>query len=177
MPLFRIMMKPVAGYPAECWAECDHEHEIAPLIAEMRSQFGQNEPARVLRYEGFANERESVFLVDDPAGMFTAEEATGPHFEFDQQDHGAVMPAHVAAPNGTCSQCGRKGPVATVRLIGMGQRKQAFPCAECFFDMAAGTPVLPMMTALVLRDDGKWKRVGWNPVTRQPVIADTEGSK
>lgn len=171
MALYRIMMKPAAGYPAECWAECDKPEEIAPLIAEMRSQFGQNEPARVLHYEGFANEKETVFLVDDPAGMFTKDEAAGPHYEFDQQEHGAVMPEHVALGKGTCSQCGRKNePVAKVHIIGMGQDVMAHPCRECLSDMAAGTQVFPL-TLLVFNDRGNWSQVGWNDRAKKPVIA------
>ena len=91
MPYFRIMMKAVPPYPPECWAECDREAEIDPLIQEMRAAFGADEPAKVMK----ADERfgtETVFRIDDPKGRFTPEEAESPVFEFTQEDHGAVMP-------------------------------------------------------------------------------------
>lgn len=168
MPLYRIMMKPVDGYPAECWAECAHERDIAPMIAEMREEFGNpNEPARVLRYEGFANEKETVFLIDDPAGQFTKDEAFGPHYEFDQQEHGAVMPDQVRTENGTCTQCGRKGPIARVRLQGMGQDKEVRPCRECLWDLASGTQVVPI-EAFVETTGGGLGRLLWQD--QRPVV-------
>lgn len=171
MALYRIMMKSVHGYPAECWAECDKPEEIAPLIAEMRKEFGPTEPARVLHYEGFANEKETLFLVDDPAGLFERGEAEAPYYEFDQQEHGAVMPEHVATEAGTCSQCGRKNePVARVHIIGMGQDVMVRPCRECLYDMASGTEVVPL-TLLVYNDRGNWSQVGWDVIAKKPVIA------
>jgi hypothetical protein len=142
MPYFRIMMKAVPGHMPECWAECGEGKEIRPLIAGMRARFGPDEPARVMLDDGYGNE--SLFLVDDPKGLFEPGEAEGPHYEFDQQDHGATMPEQVSTHPGTCSQCGRKGDLATVNLEGLGQIKTVTPCAECLFDIAAGTDVVPI---------------------------------
>lgn len=94
-------------------------------------------------------------------------------YEFDQQDHGAVMPKEVKAVAGTCSQCGREGSIAAVRLKGMNQDTTVTPCAECLFDIASGTDVVPVI-AYVETPHG-FLRMVWEPETRQPVIVDLVG--
>jgi len=166
MPYFRIMMKARPGFSPECWAECDAAADLAPLIQEMREHTGDpEEPARVLVDDGYGNE--SLYLVDDPAGRFGPGEASAPAYEFDQQDHGAVMPTVVATDPGTCTQCGRKGRVATVRLVGMGQDLTVKPCVECLFDIAAGTDVMPLIEATAKTDAGM-SRLSWDPVRKTP---------
>jgi hypothetical protein len=172
MAYFRIMMKAQPGFMPECWAECDHEEQIPPLIREMRQQFGPTEPARIMKVEGVQC-IERVFRIDDPANLFTPEEREGPFFEFDQQDHGAKMPPEVKTVVGTCSQCGRTGPVASVHLKGMGQDLTVTPCVECLFDLASGTEVVPVR-ATVETATGP-QLLTWHDELKEPLIVDVEG--
>lgn len=95
-------------------------------------------------------------------------------YEFDQQDHGAVMPPEVKVHPGTCSQCGREGNIATVRLKGMGAEPTTVtPCAECLFDIASGTDVVPVIASV--ETEHGFLRLVWEAETRQPVIVDLVG--
>lgn len=173
MPYFRIMMQAVPPYPPECWAETADEAEIPALIQEMRAEFGADEPAKVMK----ADERfgtETVHRIDDPKGRLSRGEATGPVPKFSQEDHGAVMPTVVATVAGTCSQCGRTGRIATLRLVGLGQDITVHPCVECLFDIAAGTDVLPSMEVTVGTDVGM-SRVTWDKARRTPRFAPVPG--
>jgi hypothetical protein len=162
------MMRAAPGYPPECWAECLRAEQIAPLIAEMRAEFGANEPAKVMRTEG-TGDAETVHLIDDPANWLSAADRAAPVAKFAQQNHGAVMPPEVATTSGRCSQCCRTGNIASVGLEGMGQATTVTPCAECLYDIAAGTQVLPQLAVKVETTAGP-RRLWWDNARRTPVI-------
>lgn len=90
-------------------------------------------------------------------------------YEFDQQDHGATWPQNVVTEDGTCTQCGRKGPVARIQLSGLGQVQNREPCVECFYDLASGTQVVP--AEMIVETSGPvLSRVGWDSAAGEPVL-------
>lgn len=81
-------------------------------------------------------------------------------YPFDQWDYGAVMPEGAMTHPGTCSQCGRKGEIAEVRIVGMGHDETRTPCAECVTDMAYGATALPMVKTTIMTKSGDHKPLG-----------------
>jgi hypothetical protein len=99
------------------------------------------------------DEKDEMFLGGEPP------DRDGP-YEFHQQDYGAVMPEGAMTRPGTCSQCGRKGEIAEVRMVGLGQDVTSTPCAECVTDMAFGAEALPMVETTIKTKSGEHKSLG-----------------